>query len=52
MITQPVLVQSLVNEFNVLNNSYMTPAPAGKLLQYTENAEEFKRVEMKSIKLE
>jgi hypothetical protein len=47
MITQPVLVQSLVDEFDAVNNNYSTPAPAGKSLQYTENAEEIKKVEIK-----
>jgi hypothetical protein len=46
MITQPVLVQSLLNEFDAINNNYSTPAPAGKLLQHTENAKEIKKIEM------
>jgi hypothetical protein len=52
MFTQPVLVQSLVDEFDAANNEYMTPAGARKSLQYIENAEEIKKIEIKNIKQE
>jgi hypothetical protein len=46
MSTEPVLVQSLVNEFEMVNKNYMTPAPAGKFLEYTENTEGIIQFEM------
>jgi hypothetical protein len=52
MFTQPVLVQSLVNEYDAVNNEYMTLAMTGKSLQYTGNAEEIQKIEMKNIKQE
>jgi 2-phosphoglycerate kinase len=49
MFTQPVLVQSLVDVFDAVNNEYMIPATARKSLQYKEKAEEIKKIEMKNI---
>jgi hypothetical protein len=47
IFNQPLLVQSLVDEFNAVNNDHMTPAMAGESLLYTENAEEIKKIEMR-----